>query len=129
VVYPNPGKYVQFGGAFVGGNTGPPTVLSPCNFDETENITVTGRGTTVSGNIGGHPPSSSSGTCCFSIGADLASVSSQPSTVKTAGNLPDASAKSTNTTFVTSNGTATFANFFLYFFPSFVLSFFFNAYV
>ena len=63
VVYPNPGKSVQFGGAFVGGNTGPPTVLSLCNFDETENITVTGSGTTVSGNSGGHPTSSSSGTC------------------------------------------------------------------
>src|SRR5204863_8248010 len=51
VVYPNPGKSVQFGGSFKGGNTGPPTVLSPCNFDETENVTVTGDGlvTTDSG--------------------------------------------------------------------------------
>ena len=44
VVYPNPGKSVTFGGSFKGGNTGPPTELSPCNFDQTENLTTTGSG-------------------------------------------------------------------------------------
>ena len=59
VVYPNPGKSVQFGGAFVDGKTGPPTVLSPCNFDETQNITVSGGGTTIPGSAGGNSNSSS----------------------------------------------------------------------
>ena len=64
VVYPNPGKSVHFGGAFVGGNTGPPTVLSPCSFDENQNLTVTSSGiTTVEGSSdsGVDPPASSSG--------------------------------------------------------------------
>jgi hypothetical protein len=58
VVYPNPGSSVQFGGAFVGGKTGPPTVLTPCNFDQNQNLTVTGSGTTSVGasDTAGDPP-------------------------------------------------------------------------
>jgi hypothetical protein len=42
VVYPNPGPSVQFGGAFVGGNTGPATVLANCDFDQNVMLTTTG---------------------------------------------------------------------------------------
>jgi hypothetical protein len=42
IVYPNPGASVAFGGAFVGGNTGPPTVLANCNFDQNVNLTTNG---------------------------------------------------------------------------------------
>jgi len=45
VVYPNPGQYVHYGGKYVGGNTGPPTVLTPCPFNEAVNITMKGDGT------------------------------------------------------------------------------------
>ena len=73
VVYPNPGKSVQFGGKFVGGNTGPPTVLSPCNFDENENLTVTGSGTTNAGGSDsvGDPPAASSSMSSRFLYADL----------------------------------------------------------
>jgi len=42
VVYPNPGTSIHFGGAFVGGNTGPETVLANCNFDQNVMLTTTG---------------------------------------------------------------------------------------
>lgn len=50
VVYPNPGPSVQFGGKYVGGNTGPPTVLTPsCAFDQNVNLTTTGGGAVTGG--------------------------------------------------------------------------------
>src|SRR5271169_1344413 len=44
VVYPNPGSSIQFGGAFKGGNTGPPTELTGCPIDQNQNLTTTGSG-------------------------------------------------------------------------------------
>lgn len=48
MVYPNPGPFVHFGGKYVGGNTGPATILTPCSFDENVNVTVGGDGSTSS---------------------------------------------------------------------------------
>lgn len=48
VVYPNPGSSVHFGGAFVGGNTGPATELANCNFDQNVMLTTTGGSASAS---------------------------------------------------------------------------------
>ena len=104
VVYPNPGKFVLFGGSFKGGNTGPPTVLTPCSFNENEDITVTGDGSiTTSSNTDTNstsqdPPASSSSTSL-----DPSSASTSTSSNET----PAVDGQSTSTTFVTSTGTAT----------------------
>src|SRR5262245_38015064 len=50
VVYPNPGPSVEFGGAFKGGNTGPPTVLANCAFDQNVNLSTNGGGPVSAGN-------------------------------------------------------------------------------
>src|SRR5579859_5892732 len=52
VVYPNPGKSVHFGGAFVGGNTGPATTLANCPFDQNVDLTTTGSGASASAGNG-----------------------------------------------------------------------------
>ena len=64
VVYPNPGQFIHFGGKYVGGNTGPPTILSPCNFNENVNLTTNGSGSpSASQGAALDPPSNStSGT-------------------------------------------------------------------
>ena len=52
VAYPNPGKSVHFGGAFVGGNTGPATTLANCPFDQNVDLTTTGSGASASAGNG-----------------------------------------------------------------------------
>src|SRR5579859_4848152 len=61
VVYPNPGSSVQFGGKFVGGNTGPATTLANCPFDQNVMLTTTG-GSGVSASAGKGNNSGGSGT-------------------------------------------------------------------
>jgi len=109
VVYPNPGKFVLFGGSFKGGKTGPPTVLTPCNFNENEDITVTGDGSISSSsntdtNSTSQDPPASTG----SASSDPPSASTFPSSNETpAVDPPAGTEESTSTTLVTSTGTTT----------------------
>jgi hypothetical protein len=76
VVYPNPGNSVQFGGAFVGGNTGPATVLANCDFDQNVMLTTTGgtasvgKGTSTSNSTAADPVASVASSPVASAAAD-----------------------------------------------------------
>ena len=56
VVYPNPGPSVALGGAFKNGNTGPPTVLANCPFDQNVNLSTNGGGPVSAGNSTANVP-------------------------------------------------------------------------
>jgi len=106
VVYPNPGKFVLFGGSFKGGNTGPPTVLTPCNFNENEDITVTGDGSiTTSSNTDTNSTTQDPPASAGSTSSDPPSTSSSNETPSA--DPPAGAGQSTSTTIVTNTGTTT----------------------
>jgi hypothetical protein len=98
VVYPNPGPSVQFGGSFVGGNTGPATVLANCDFDQ--NVMLTTTGGTASASAGKGTTGSNSTVADPVSEPAVASVAPDPTTSVVVG-------KTTQTTLVTVTAAAT----------------------